>query len=72
MSYEFGHIDPWWDDSFKQLEYIYTPLTNNDDLVRWINEGYRGMNLNGGLYDMKQPTPEYGKPFLTLFDWDNV
>lgn len=72
MKYEIGHITPWWDDSFKQLDYYYTPLTNNDDLIRWINEGYRGLNLNGGTYDMKKPTPEYGKPFLTMFDWDHV
>jgi hypothetical protein len=72
MNYEFGHVEPWWDDSFKDLDYIYTPLTNTDDLVRWINEGYRGFNLNGALYDMKQPMPDYAQPFFSLFDWDNV
>jgi hypothetical protein len=72
MKYKFGHVEPWWDDSFKSLDYIYTPLTNTDDLIRWINEGYRGLNLNGAIYDMKQEIPDYGKPFLTLFDWEHV
>ena len=72
MKYEFGHIEPWWDESFKELDYIYTPLTNTDDLIRWINEGYHGINLNGGIYDMKQTMPEYATPFFTLFDWDNI
>lgn len=72
MTYQTGHIDPWWDDSFKDLNYLYTPLTNAHDLVRWINEGYRGLNFDGALYDMKQPMPDYARPFFTLFDWDNV
>lgn len=72
MKYKFGHVDPWWDNSFKDLNYLYTPLTNTHDLVRWINEGYRGLNFNGGLYDMKQPMPDYAQPFFSLFDWDNV
>ena len=72
MKYKFGHIKPWWDDSFKDLDYVYTPLTNTDDLIRWVNEGYRGLNLNGGIYDMKRPMPDYAVPFLTLHDWENV
>ena len=72
MKYEFGHITPWWDDSFKTLDYIYKPLSNIDDLVRWVNEGYRGLNLNGGIYDMQRPMPDYAQPFFTMLDWDNV
>lgn len=72
MKYKFGHVIPWWDDSFKSLDYIYTPISNTHDLVRWINEGYRGVNFNGAIYDMKRPMPDYAQPFFTLFDWDNV
>jgi hypothetical protein len=72
MRYKQGQIKPWWDDSFKELDYVYVPLTNTDDLIRWLNEGYRCNNLNGGSYNMKRSLPDYGKPFLTLFDWDNV
>lgn len=73
MKYRFGHITPWWDDSFKQLTYIYSPLKNTHDLKRWTDQGYNGkFTLNGGLYNMDQSMPDYATPFFTLFDWDNV
>jgi hypothetical protein len=72
MKYRFGHVVPWWDSSFKQLDYVYYPLKNTHDLDRWNSEGYSGFNLNGGLYNMNQTMPEYAQPFFTLFDWDNV
>jgi hypothetical protein len=72
MKHRFGHITPWWDDSFKNLNYVYTPLTNTHDEERWIQEGYGALTLNGGLYSMKQVMPDYAQPFLTLFDWNSV
>jgi len=71
-NYRFGHVTPWWNDSFKQLDYVWTPLTNDDDEKRWKQEGYVGLTLNGAIYNNKRPMPDYAKPFLTLFDWDNV
>jgi hypothetical protein len=70
--YSFGHITPWWDDSFKDLNYLYYPLKNTDDLDRWNGEGYKSLKLNGGLYNMSQPMPDYADPFFTLFNWTNV
>ena len=73
MKYRFGRITPWWDDSFKKLNYIYYPLKNTHDLERWTIQGYNNkFNLNGGLYNMSQPMPDYALPFFTLFYWDNV
>lgn len=76
MKYHTGHVDPWWDDSFKQLDYIYYPLKNTWDEERWVNEGYRssevGLNLKGALYNNSRPMPDYATPFYTLFDWDHV
>lgn len=71
-NYKFGHITPWWTDQFKSLNYVYYPLNNAQDLERWQMEGYSNLNLNGGLYDMRQPMPDYATPFFTLFDWENV
>lgn len=72
MKYRIGHVKPWWDNSFKELNYIYYPLKNTHDEDRWTNEGYKGLTLNGGLYNMSQPMPDYAQPFFTMFDWDNV
>ena len=71
-NYKRGHIDPWWDDSFKLLDYKYIPIKNTHDEERWINEGYQNVILNGALYNMSNPMPDYATPFFTLFDWDNV
>ena len=38
MSYEFGHLEPWWNEDFKNLNYIYYPLKNTHDEKRWIEE----------------------------------
>ena len=72
MIYQRGHIEPWWDDSFKELDYVYSPIKNTYDEERWINEGYKNVTLNGALYAMPRPMPDYATLFFTLFDWHNV
>lgn len=67
-----GHIDPWWDDSFKTLDYKYRPLPNIHDEVRWIDEGYKNVVLNGAIYDMKNEMSDWTKPFFKLFGWENI
>jgi len=74
-NYKFGHVTPWWDDSFKQLPFEYIPIKNTFDEDRWKSEGYTGITLNGMTVTMKtleENMPEYAKPFLTMFDWDHV
>jgi hypothetical protein len=72
MKYRFGHVTPWWTDSFKDLDYVYYPLKNTHDEARWLREGYDRITLNGGLYNMSRPMPEDAQPFLTMFDWQDV
>jgi hypothetical protein len=74
-NYKFGHITPWWDDSFKDLDYQYIPIMNIHDQERWATEGYTSVRLNGATYNMRrleENMPEYTKPFLTMFDWENI
>ena len=72
MKYKVGHIDPRWDDSFKELDYEYLPIKNTHDEERWVQQGYKNVTLNGALYNMSKPMPDYAQPFFTLFNWDNV
>lgn len=72
MKYQTGHVDPWWDDSFKTLDYEYAPIKNTWDEERWRQEGYVNVTLNGGLYGMPKPMPDYAQGFTRIFDWDNV
>lgn len=73
MNWKTGHISPWWNQSYKTLEYKYLPLTNTHDLERWNREGYQNiLNLNGELYNMFNPMPDYAEKFFTMFDWKDV
>lgn len=72
MKYKTGHVDPWWDDSFKQLNYQYSPIKNTWDEARWVAEGYKGVTLNGALYGLPSLMPDYAEPFTRLFNWTNV
>ena len=67
MTIKFGHINPWWDDSFKQLEYQYLPHTDPQIVRNWEAQGYTNMHLNGALYSLHDN--EYAKPFLDHFAW---
>lgn len=71
MTYRCGHINPWWNEDYKSLDYIYVPIKNTHDEERWIKEGYRGVTLNGALYSMPRPMPNYADNFLNIFDWEN-
>jgi hypothetical protein len=70
--HNLGHITPWWDDSFKTLNYLYIPLKNTHDEERWLQEGYGNVTLNGALYNMSQSMPDYANGFYNIFPWNNV
>jgi hypothetical protein len=73
MKWGQGHVDPWWDDSFKNLNYIWKPIPNQDMIPIWDEKYGKGLKYTGGVYDMSQPTPDYALPFLTLMkDWQHV
>jgi hypothetical protein len=68
-----GHVDPWWDDDFKSLDYQYTPIKNTWDEERWISEGYVNVTLNGALYAMPNDMPDWALDFQTLHPgWSDV
>ena len=69
----YGHTTPWWDQSYKELDYQYLPLKNTQEVQQqWQEQGFGCMRLNGGLYDMSRPLPSIAEKFFTLFDWQNV
>ena len=69
----WGHVDPWWDDSYKELDYKYYATNfNSDDFHRWKRLGFDRFNLNGMLYDMRNPMPNFTKDFFSLHNWNDV
>jgi hypothetical protein len=65
---------PFWNDSYKTLEYIKEPF-NDDDLVRqWTIQGYPNQ-FTGDMCDMRSPQPDWNQRFLDIFTgqgWKDV
>jgi hypothetical protein len=70
MKYEIGHMDPWWDNSFKELSYQYLPHKDQDMVNKWVLQGYTNMNLNGAVCDIRGHV--FAKRFVDFFNWANT
>ena len=42
LKYTQGHVIPWWDNSFKKLNYIFYPLTNINSIKNGILKAVAG------------------------------
>lgn len=71
LKYNRGHINPWWDNSFKQLDYVYPELTNTYDVETWNQMGYHGFHYGGAIVNENQKQPDYTTKFLEIFCWQN-
>lgn len=72
MNYIKGHVDPWWPDDFKNLDYVTSPFTNDSTILQWKSIYGDKLNFSGGLYSMDRTMPAYALPFLSLLPWENV
>jgi hypothetical protein len=70
MNYKFGHIDPWWDDEFKDFLYEYLPHKDETMVREWKAQGYANMHLNGAIHPLNDR--EYAQPFIKHFGWANA
>lgn len=71
MKYRIGHIDRFWDDSFKTFNYTRQPLTGEEKQL-WIFQGYDYVkNFTGMMYDNKNPMPKWISNFENLFGLKN-
>ena len=64
-----GHIDPFWDDEYKSLQYDLEKFNNPQDLVKWHRQGYvhPDTHYTGFLCDMKKPQPTWNQKFINWF-----
>ena len=67
-----GHVEPWWDDSFKSLVYDRPEFPHKEMKSKWIEQGYDRFILNGGVYSSKNVLPEYAYRFKEIFNWNNT
>jgi hypothetical protein len=68
------NIDPFWDDSFKQLDYAVEAFNNPADTAQWMEHGYPG-KFTGAMCDMRRPQPVWNPMFVKYFNrlgWQDV
>ena len=69
------NIDPFWDDEYKFLNYERGYFNNNQDLTRWVDQGYHHGKFFGDLCDMCSPQPSWNDRFIKHFEnlkWKDV
>lgn len=62
-------IEPWWQDHYLSLPYANEPFNDADSLAEWKSLGYTQQRFTGDMYDMRNPEPEWIKPFRLRFPW---
>jgi len=63
-----GHIDPFWNNEYKNLNYGLEPFNNPKDLEKWHRQGsvHPDSHYTGFLCDMREKQPSWNP---TLIDW---
>lgn len=68
------HIDRFWDDEFKTLDYIQEPFNDPDSVSLWIGQGYHN-KICGDLCDMRHRLPAWASKFIDIYSqqgWKDV
>jgi len=68
-------IDPFWDDEYKFLDYKNEEFNNQQDLTRWVYNGYRHGKFTGDMCDMRSPQPTWNDQIIKHFEdlgWQDV
>lgn len=63
-----GHIDPFWNNEYKHLDYQFAEFNNSNDLARWRQEGYvqPDSHFAGCMCDMRKTQPTWNN---RLIEW---
>ena len=68
------HIAKFWDDEFKQLDYINEPFNDNENTRQWIDLGFPA-KFTGDMCDMRSAQPSWNTAFIKMFEemgWQDV
>ena len=67
-------IEPFWDSSFKDLDYTVEAFNNPNDLDKWAEQGY-SCKFTGAMCDMRSPQPVWNNMFIRHFNrlgWKDI
>jgi hypothetical protein len=65
---------PFWDQSYKSLDYITESFNDTDCVQTWLDQGYSN-KFTGAMCDMRSPQPEWNQRFIEIFQgqgWHDV
>ncbi len=60
------HIERFWDDEFKTLDYIQEPFNDPASVALWMQQGYH-TKICGDLCDMRHQLPAWANRFITIY-----
>lgn len=67
-----GHISKFWDNSFKDFNYVRQPITKEESDT-WIAMGYDYVkSFTGSMYDNRNPMPNWVENFTNLLRNDTT
>lgn len=72
--FKLYHLDVFWDDEFKNLDYIQEPFNDSNDVQQWLAAGYQP-KFCGDMADMRGRQPSWNKGFLDHFSalgWKDI
>jgi hypothetical protein len=68
------HIERFWDDEFKTINYIQEPFNDPVSVNRWISQGYQS-KITGDLCDMRHKLPVWTGKFIEIYEaqgWKDI
>jgi len=72
--YNIYHIDVFWDDEFKHLDYRHEPFNDPDDVARWLHQGYQP-KICGDMADWRDRQPSWNHRFIQYYTdrgWQDI
>lgn len=67
-------ISKFWDNEFKNLNYINEEFNDPDNLSRWTSLGFPN-RFTGDMCDMRSAQPSWNKAFIAIFEqlgWKDI
>ena len=60
------HIPKFWDDEFKQLNYVNEEFNDESSTQRWLEQGYAN-RFTGDMCDMRSRQPTWNNQFINIY-----
>jgi hypothetical protein len=68
------HVPAFWNDEFKQLEYINETFNDPKSVESWLAQGFAD-KFTGDMCDMRSPQPSWNKVIIEVFEqmgWQDI